>query len=100
MSWPVPGTIMVEPTESEDKGECDRLVDAMIDIHTEIQDVIEGRVAPEDSPLHNAPHTAEMVTTSDWKFGYSRETAAFPTQYTRENKFWPAVSRVDNVYGD
>jgi len=100
MSWPVHGTIMIEPTESECKAECDRLVDALITIHGEIQDVIDGKVGVNDSPLHNAPHTSEMVTAAEWKFPYSRETGAFPAKWLKENKFWPTVSRVDNVYGD
>jgi glycine dehydrogenase len=100
MSWPVPGTLMVEPTESEDKAELDRFVDALISIRQEIEDVVQGRIAPEDSPLTNAPHTMDMVMSTEWNRRYSREVAAFPAPWTRVNKFWPSVGRVDNVYGD
>jgi glycine dehydrogenase len=100
MSWPVPGTIMVEPTESEDKGELDRFVDSLILIRQEIEDVVQGRISADDSPLTNAPHTMDMVTAADWKMKYSREKAAFPAARVGENKFWPTVGRVDNVYGD
>ena len=101
MSWPVPGTLMVEPTESEDKGEMDRFCDAMLSIRREIADVVEGRVRAEDSPLTHAPHTMDMIATEDWNKPYSRQTAAFPAPWvTPARKFWPTVGRIDNVYGD
>jgi len=100
MSWPVTGTLMVEPTESEDKGELDRFCDAMISIRHEMDDVIEGRIAVEDSPLKHAPHTAGMVLSDSWNQAYTREQAAFPTKNLGAYKFWPTVGRIDNVYGD
>ncbi len=100
MSFPVPGTLMVEPTESESKDELDRFCDAMISIHGEIMAIADGTMDRKDNPLKNAPHTAQAVTASAWTHPYSREQAAFPSASTREHKFWPAVGRVDNVYGD
>ena len=100
MSWPVPGTLMIEPTESESLDELDRFCDAMIAIHGELVAVEEGRLDKEDNPLKNAPHTAECVMADDWPHTYSREVAAFPLPWLRTNKFWPSVRRVDNVYGD
>lgn len=100
MSWPVPGTLMIEPTESESLLELDRFCDAMIAIHGELIAVEVGRMDREDNPLKNSPHTAECVTANEWKHSYSREVAAFPLPWLRENKFWPAIRRVDNVYGD
>jgi glycine dehydrogenase len=101
MSWPVGGTIMIEPTESEDKGELDRFVDSMLLIRKEIDDVVAGRVAIADSPLRNAPHTMDMIATEHWYRVYSRETAAFPAPWIHAGrKFWPTVGRIDNVYGD
>jgi glycine dehydrogenase len=100
MSWPVPGTLMIEPTESESLDELDRFCDAMIAIHGELVAVEEGRLDKEDNPLKNAPHTAECVMADDWPHSYSREVAAFPLPWLRANKFWPSVRRVDNVYGD
>lgn len=100
MSWPVGGTIMVEPTESEDKKELDRFVDAMLAIRREIEDVVSGAVLIKDSPLKGAPHTQDMVTAEVWDKSYSRETAAYPAPWVKENKFWPTVGRIDNVYGD
>jgi len=100
MSWPVPGTLMVEPTESESKAEMDRFCDAMIAIHGEILAVESGALDPKDNPLKNAPHTAQSIVSDAWARSYSREQAAFPAPWTRESKFWPAVGRVDNVYGD
>ena len=99
MSWPVHSSLMVEPTESEDKAELDRFCDAMISIMEEISEVQSGRIALEDSPLTYAPHTLEDVT-GDWDRAYSRERAAYPAPWVRQNKFWPAVGRVDNVHGD
>ena len=100
MSWPVPGTLMIEPTESESRVELDRFCDAMIGIHSEIRDVIEGRVAAAESPLTHAPHPAETLLAGDWSRSYSREQAAYPTEWTRTSKYWPPVSRIDNVFGD
>ncbi|HSD28945.1 MAG TPA: aminomethyl-transferring glycine dehydrogenase, partial [Vicinamibacteria bacterium] len=100
MSWPVAGTLMVEPTESESKAELDRFCDAMISIRKEIRDVEEGRVKAEDSPLRRAPHTARAVTAADWDRPYSRELGAFPAPWVRDAKFWPAVARIDNTWGD
>ena len=100
MSWPVPGTLMVEPTESESREELDRFCDAMIAIRGEIDQVAAGTWPRDDNPLKNAPHTAGVVCGSAWDHAYSRETAAFPTEWVRANKFWPAVGRVDNAYGD
>jgi glycine dehydrogenase len=100
MSWPVPGTLMIEPTESESKAELDRFCDAMIAIHAEIKTIESGAIDRKDNPLKNAPHTAEMVVADKWEHPYSREQAAFPAPWTHEHKFWPAVARVDNVYGD
>lgn len=100
MSWPVPGTLMVEPTESESLGELDRYCEAMIAIHGELLAIEQGRMDQTDNPLKNAPHTAEAVISDNWSHSYSRETAAYPLPWLRENKFWPHVLRVDNVYGD
>ncbi|HEX6881832.1 MAG TPA: aminomethyl-transferring glycine dehydrogenase [Planctomycetota bacterium] len=100
LSFPVAGTLMIEPTESESKAELDRLCEALIAIRGEIRAVAEGRLDRADNPLKNAPHTAREVTASEWKHPYSRETAAFPAPWTREHKFWPSVKRIDNGYGD
>ncbi|MEW5879990.1 MAG: aminomethyl-transferring glycine dehydrogenase [Pseudomonadota bacterium] len=100
LSFPVPGTLMVEPTESEAKHELDRFIDAMISIREEIRAVEEGRVDREDNPLKNAPHTAAMVTAETWAHDYSREQAAFPRPDLKRQKYWPPVARVDNAYGD
>ncbi|HET9744730.1 MAG TPA: aminomethyl-transferring glycine dehydrogenase [Chitinophagaceae bacterium] len=100
MSFPVPGTIMIEPTESEDKGELDRFCDALLSIRQEIRDIEEGKMDKKNNPLKNAPHTQSMVISSDWNKPYTREQAAFPMYYVTQNKFWPAVARVNNTYGD
>jgi glycine dehydrogenase len=100
MSWPVAGTLMIEPTESEDLAQLDRFCDALIGIHGEMQAVANGEADKLDNPLKNAPHTALVCCGDEWKRGYSRELAAFPAPWTRQSKFWPAVGRVDNVYGD
>ncbi|MCO4743354.1 MAG: aminomethyl-transferring glycine dehydrogenase [Proteobacteria bacterium] len=100
MSWPVAGTLMIEPTESESLAEIDRFCDAMIAIRDEIRDVEAGKWPRDDNPLHNAPHTAQMVGGDEWNHAYPRSTAAWPSPATKEWKFWPAVRRVDNVYGD
>jgi len=99
-SFPVVDTLMVEPTESESKEELDRFCQAMIAIREEIADIISGKVDKKDNVLKLAPHTAKAVVTSDWKRSYSREQAAYPLPWVRDNKFWPSVARVDNVYGD
>jgi glycine dehydrogenase len=100
MSWPVTGTLMVEPTESEPKEELDRFCEAMIAIRGEIRAVEQGRMDRSDNPLKHAPHTAAEVMASEWTHGYSREEAAFPLPYVKAHKYWPPVKRVDNVYGD
>jgi glycine dehydrogenase len=100
MSFPVPGTLMIEPTESETKAELDRFCDAMISIHGEMQAVANGESDKSNNPLKHAPHTAKVVCGDEWNHPYSRETAAFPDRFTRASKFWPSVGRVDNVYGD
>jgi glycine dehydrogenase len=100
ISWPVPGTIMVEPTESESKGELDRFCDALIAIHSEMQAIESGRMDKQNNPLKNSPHTADMLAAETWSHPYSREQACFPAQWVWDNKFWPAVGRIDNVYGD
>ena len=100
MSFPVAGTLMIEPTESEDKGELDRFCDALVAIRQEIRDVEEGRLDRTDNPLKNAPHTVEAISADEWTHAYPRERAAFPAPWTRQNKFWPYVARVDNTWGD
>jgi glycine dehydrogenase len=100
MSFPVAGTLMVEPTESEDLAEVDRFCDAMIAISAEIGKVAAGDWDAHDNPLKNAPHTAEMVTADDWGHGYSREEAAYPAGVDRRSKYWPPVRRIDQAYGD
>jgi glycine dehydrogenase len=100
MSWPVPGTLMIEPTESESKAELDRFCDAMIAIRQEIRDIEEGRSDRSDNALKNAPHTAAAVISDGWAREYPREQAAYPASWLHEFKFWPAVGRVDNPYGD
>jgi glycine cleavage system P protein (glycine dehydrogenase) len=100
VSFPVAGTMMVEPTESESKAEIDRFCDAMISIHAEIEAVASGRVDRQNNVLKNAPHTAQQVISDKWDRPYSREQAAYPAPWTREYKFWPAVARIDSVYGD
>ncbi|MCR6687410.1 aminomethyl-transferring glycine dehydrogenase [Pseudoxanthomonas sp.] len=100
LSFPVPGTLMVEPTESESLHELDRFIDAMIQIRQEIAAVEDGRLDREDNPLRNAPHTALQVSASEWTHAYPRELAAFPLPALKQQKYWPPVCRVDNVYGD
>jgi glycine dehydrogenase len=100
VSFPVTGTLMIEPTESESKAELDRFIDAMISIRKEIEAIHKGKSDRKNNLLKNAPHTAEIVTATEWMHPYSREEAAFPKQWVKEKKFWPSVSRVDNVYGD
>jgi glycine dehydrogenase len=100
MSWPVPGTLMIEPTESESRAELDRFCDAMISIFGEIRAIETGEADKEDNALKRAPHTAQDLATEPWGRSYSRESAAFPAPWTKEYKYWPPVGRIDNVYGD
>lgn len=100
MSWPVPGTLMVEPTESESREELDRFCDAMIAIHGELVSVESGALDRADNPLKNAPHTAAVVTADEWSHPYTRAQAAYPLPWLRNHKYWPPVGRVDNVFGD
>ena len=100
MSWPVAGTLMIEPTESEAKDELDRFCDAMISIHGEMMAVANGEADATDNVLKNAPHTADTICADEWKHAYGREQAAYPLPYLRQHKFWPSVGRIDNVHGD
>ena len=100
MSFPVPGTLMIEPTESESKQELDRFCDALIAIRGEIAAIESGQADKANNPLKMAPHTAAAVTATEWNHPYAREQAAYPLPYLREQKYWPAVARVDNAYGD
>jgi glycine dehydrogenase len=100
LSWPVPGTLMVEPTESEDQAELDRFCDAMIAIHGEIQRIEKGEWDKTNNPLKNAPHPADVIAGDDWNRPYTRAQAAYPLQSLRDAKYWPPVGRVDNVFGD
>lgn len=100
MSWPVAGTLMIEPTESEDQAELDRFCDAMLSIAAEIEKIESGVWPKDDNPLKNAPHTLDEVIKADWSYPYSRQVAAFPLPYVAAQKYWPSVKRVDNVYGD
>ncbi|MGF1490666.1 MAG: aminomethyl-transferring glycine dehydrogenase [Prochloraceae cyanobacterium] len=100
VSWPVAGTMMIEPTESESIAELDRFCDAMIAIRQEVAEIENGAIDPENNPLKNAPHTTEVVICQDWERPYTREKAAYPAPWTKEHKFWPAVSRIDNAFGD
>ena len=100
VSFPVPGTLMIEPTESESKAELDRFCAAMIAIREEIREIESGAADRKDNVLKNAPHTLQRVTADEWLHEYTRERAAFPAPWTRESKFWPAVARVESAYGD
>jgi glycine dehydrogenase len=100
LSFPVHGTLMMEPTESESKAELDRFIQAMIDIHKDIMDISHGKVSAEESVLRHAPHTAEVLMSESWQRKYSREQAAFPLPWVRESKYWPTVSRINDGYGD
>ena len=100
VSFPVAGTMMIEPTESENKAEMDRFCDVMISVKKEIDEIIEGKADKVNNVLKNAPHTLKMLTTDHWELPYSREKAAFAMPYVIENKFWPTVRRVDEAYGD
>jgi len=100
MSWPVAGTLMIEPTESESKAEIDRFCEAMIAIRAEIAAIAAGRLDKSDNPLKHAPHSAREMTADVWTHAYSRQQAAFPLPWVAAAKYWPPVKRVDNVYGD
>lgn len=100
MSFPVPGTIMIEPTESEDKGELDRFCEALISIYHEIKAIEEGKSDKADNALKNAPHTQHVVCADEWNHSYSRQQAAFPLAYVAKNKFWPSIGRINNTFGD
>ena len=100
MSWPVAGTLMIAPTESESKAELDRFCEAMIEIRKEIKQIEAGDLDVKDNMLKNAPHSAEQVSSDEWDHPYSRSKAAYPVDSLRNNKYWCPVSRVDNVYGD
>jgi len=100
MSWPVPGTLMIEPTESESKYELDYFCNTMISIKNEIQKIIDGDWPIDNNPLVNAPHTASLIASDNWDFSYSRETAVFPSARLKEHKYWPSVRRIDNAFGD
>ena len=100
VSFPVPGTLMIEPTESESLPELDRFCDALINIRKEIQEIESGKADMEVNVLKNAPHTQSVVLSDQWDYPYSREKAVYPLRFVKENKFWPAVSRIDNAYGD
>ena len=100
MSWPVAGTLMIEPTESESLKELDRFCEAMINIRDEIREIEDGNSSKENNVLKNAPHTAKTLIDSNWDREYERSKAAYPVDSLYENKYWPPVGRVDNVYGD
>ena len=100
LSFPVHGTLMIEPTESESRHELDRFIDAMKSIWDEIQEIKDGRAGREDNLLRNAPHTVKVATADEWIHQYSRQRAAFPLEWVKENKFWPSVGRIDDGYGD
>jgi glycine dehydrogenase len=100
VSFPVPGTLMIEPTESESKEEIDRYCDALLSIRDEIREIEKGKFDRENNLLKNAPHTLQTLISDKWIYPYSRESAAYPLPFTREHKFWPSVGRIDNAYGD
>ena len=100
MSWPVPGTLMIEPTESESKQELDRFCDALITIRAEIAQIERGEMPQDDNPLKNAPHSIKAVGSDEWTHPYSRDVAAYPAEHLRRFKFWSPVGRVDNPFGD
>ncbi len=100
MSFPVPGTIMIEPTESEDKGELDRFCEALISIYGEIKAIEDGKADKTDNALKNAPHTQQVICADEWNHAYTRQEAAFPLAYVTKNKFWPSIARINNTYGD
>ena len=100
LSFPVAGTLMIEPTESEDKPELDRFCDALISIYHEIKAIENGEADKKDNVLKNAPHTQQIICANEWTKPYTREHAAFPLPHIKGNKFWPSISRVNNTYGD
>jgi glycine dehydrogenase len=100
LSFPVHGTLMVEPTESESLQELDKFIDALKSIWNEIQEIKDGRADKDDNVLHNSPHTVKVVTANEWNHKYDRQKAAFPAKWVIENKFWPSVGRIDDGYGD
>jgi glycine dehydrogenase len=100
MSWPVIGTLMIEPTESESKAEIDKFCDGLLAIAKEAESISEGDIKLEDSPLKNAPHSQKVLTADSWDYKYSRTEAGFPLPHLRNNKFFPTVGRVDNAFGD
>jgi glycine dehydrogenase len=100
LSFPVAGTIMIEPTESESKAELDRFIDTLLNIRKEVEDVCTGAIDPKDNPLKNAPHTMFVATADVWEHAYSRQQAVFPLPWVRDRKFWPSIGRVDNAHGD
>ena len=100
VSFPVAGTLMVEPTESEDKDELDRFIDAMIAIREEIREIEDGKAEQGNNVVCNAPHTAEMATADEWKFPYSRQKAVYPKAWSNNDKYWPTVTKVDDAFGD
>ncbi|MBT8145552.1 MAG: aminotransferase class V-fold PLP-dependent enzyme, partial [Gammaproteobacteria bacterium] len=100
MSFPVPGTLMIEPTESESLPELERFIEAMVSIRNEVRQVESGELDPENNPLKNAPHTLDDILDDDWDRPYSKQVAAFPMAYQKDGKVWPTVNRIDNVYGD
>ena len=100
VSFPVPGTLMIEPTESEVKSELDRFCDALISIRKEVEEIEKGLADKENNVLKNAPHTMQVATSDDWQYPYSREKAVYPLESLKTNKFWPSVGRIDNAYGD
>jgi glycine dehydrogenase len=100
VAFPVVNTLMVEPTESESKAELDRFCEAMISIRKEIKEIEEGKYSKTENVIKNAPHTCKLVVNDDWSKPYSRQKAAYPLNWVRDNKFWPSVGRVDNAYGD
>jgi glycine dehydrogenase len=100
VSFPVAGTLMIEPTESESLAELDRFCEAMISIRAEVAEIENGTADRTDNVLKNAPHTLGRVTADEWKHAYTREKAAYPAEWTRDSKFWPAVARVESAYGD
>jgi glycine dehydrogenase len=100
LSFPVHGTLMVEPTESESLYELDRFIEAMLSIYDEIMEIKDGKADPENNALRNSPHTAEVTTSDEWDRPYGRKQAAYPLNWIADNKFWPSVGRIDDGYGD
>ena len=100
VSFPVAGTLMVEPTESESKEELDRFIEVMVAIRQEVQDIIDGKSDKENNPIQNAPHTLKVALANDWNYPYSRETAVTPLPWLKESKYWPTVGKADDAYGD